>query len=222
MDVWGAENIEISLRVSTLFCVKEEYKVNDELKAWMCGGSLFIHPCSRVAHVFRSFSPYSYPGGVKKVLMRNLRRLVDVWVDDKRVRSYLYRTVNGLADAEPGDLTERVELKERLKCKSFRWFVENVYPNSPVPLGIRHMGQLASLQNGKYCMASLVNMSYPRVRICQEQSKDQLFLFTDANQIMNRGKCMSLVEEELPARVKFNKCNSTNSNQLWTYADKVL
>ena len=49
---------------------------------WMCGGQVFIVTCSRVGHVFRKTSPYSWPGGVARIINHNTQRIVEVWMDE--------------------------------------------------------------------------------------------------------------------------------------------
>lgn len=50
----------------------------------MCGGSLYIEPCSRVGHVFRQHRPYAAPNN-EDTMARNSLRLANVWMDDFKV-----------------------------------------------------------------------------------------------------------------------------------------
>jgi len=97
---------------------------------WQCGGKLEIIPCSRVGHVFRSRFPYKFPGGYHEVTV-NLARVVHVWMDEYKKFVFIKRP--DLQGVEHGDLTKRLELRKRLKCKSFKWYMENIYPEQKTP-----------------------------------------------------------------------------------------
>jgi polypeptide N-acetylgalactosaminyltransferase len=104
----------------------------------MCGGTLLILPCSHVGHVFRKQTPYSFPGGTNRVIYKNNRRLVDVWTDE--YSKYFHRMVPDLNSVDAGDISGRVELRRKLECKSFKWYLENIYPEAPIPINFFHVG----------------------------------------------------------------------------------
>ncbi|GCC29031.1 hypothetical protein chiPu_0007467 [Chiloscyllium punctatum] len=109
MLMWGTENVELSLRV------------------WLCGGSVEVLPCSRVGHVYRKSVPYSPP--YEEIVVKNKVRVAEVWLDSFKeifykqdMPSYLLSKI-----AVP-DCMERLQLRKRLSCKHFHWFLTNIYP----------------------------------------------------------------------------------------------
>ncbi|XP_065342974.1 N-acetylgalactosaminyltransferase 7 isoform X1 [Cloeon dipterum] len=109
--VWGGENFELSFKI------------------WQCGGSIQWVPCSRVGHVYRSFMPYTFGKLAEKkkgpLITINYKRVIEVWFDDK-FKEYFYTREPLARYLDMGDISEQLALKDRLQCKSFQWFMDNV------------------------------------------------------------------------------------------------
>ncbi|CAM4517343.1 unnamed protein product [Lepidochelys olivacea] len=109
MTLWGAENLELSIR------------------AWLCGGSVEILPCSRVGHIFRNHILHTFPN--EEAAVRNKIRIAETWLDSFKEIFYKHDTVAFLiSKAEKPDCNERLQLQKRLGCRKFHWFISNVYP----------------------------------------------------------------------------------------------
>lgn len=112
MDIWGGENIEMSLRV------------------WMCGGDMVIVPCSKVGHIYKHKNVYSYPKGVSETLRCNKERVAQTWLDQFKILFDISIPQN---KTDCGDVAEHKLVREKLECKNFAWYLDNVYPELMVP-----------------------------------------------------------------------------------------
>jgi len=107
MTIWGAENIEFSIRV------------------WTCGGRIETIPCSRVGHVFRSSHSYKNANSAATLQINGLRT-VNVWLDEYKEK--FYEIHPHARNSNYGDVSDRIELRKNLNCQPFQWYLDNVYP----------------------------------------------------------------------------------------------
>lgn len=123
MKVWGGDEIEMSVRV------------------WACGGSIAMPLCSRIAHMGRRSRIYanSLPGGKHQLWLDNVIRFIETWTDEFKIFFYgLYPEVTPLVT----DITQRQKLRKDLKCKSYRWYLQNVDPENVLIKERHHLGQV--------------------------------------------------------------------------------
>ncbi|XP_053098517.1 polypeptide N-acetylgalactosaminyltransferase 12 [Hemicordylus capensis] len=165
MEVWGGENLEFSFRI------------------WQCGGSLEIHPCSHVGHVFPKQAPYS-----RSKAMANCVRAAEVWMDEYK-ELYYHRNPHARMEAY-GDVRERKLLRNKLKCKDFKWYLENIYPELHVPEDrAGFFGMLKNRGMTNYCfdynppsdhdVTGHTVILYP----CHGMGQNQFFEYTSHNEI---------------------------------------
>jgi len=194
MEIWGGENLEMSFRV------------------WMCGGELLIATCSHVGHVFRKSTPYTFPGGTTNIVNRNNARLAEVWMDEWKD---FYFSLNPAArKVDKGDISERKRLRENLQCKNFRWYLENIYPESQMPLNYQHLGEIKHKATG-HCLDTMGKKSGGKLgaSLCHSLGGNQVFALTKAKQIMSDDNCFDVSNKMGP--VKLLRCHGMGGNQAW-------
>lgn len=111
LKIWGAEQFESSLKI------------------WMCGGRMLTVPCTRAGHNFKGKGPHPFMTTTsgKDYIWRNTKRVTEVWLDE--FKYVVYEKLPAVKNIDAGNLTNQIALRERLECKTFKWYLENVAPD---------------------------------------------------------------------------------------------
>ncbi|KAF2348134.1 Ricin B lectin domain [Trinorchestia longiramus] len=150
------------------------------LKSWMCGGQVLVAPCSRVGHLFVRSSTKK-PGA----LLRNTRRIAEVWLDD--FKQFYYDLRPQALYKLYGDISPQLELKKRLKCQDFSWYLKKVYPELTPPrrLTERH----GKLRHQFICLSF--------VQAAEHRNADSQAVTETAKNFLTQEMCSAAVPFEL-------------------------
>lgn len=138
-----------------------------------------------------------------------------------------------------GDITGRIALREKLKCKDFQWYVDNIYPEVDVRKDYNYIGQVSQwritllisitfpqfyikqIQNvdSQTCLVAYQENSNAFLQSCYKTFSSQVFFLTNLNEIRIHDLCLDAAEND--GVVKALKCHPKIKNQKWEYDDKV-
>ncbi|XP_043255319.1 N-acetylgalactosaminyltransferase 6 isoform X1 [Colletes gigas] len=209
LDIWGGEQYELSFKI------------------WQCGGQMYDAPCSRVGHIYRKFPPFPNPGK-GDFLGRNYKRVAEVWMDE--YAEYIYKRRPHLRSLNPGNLTEQRNLRHKLHCKPFKWFMDNiafdlvdVYP--PIEPDDFASGEIRNMGVPELCLDSKKRKKdgLVVVDVCIKDNPkiqgEQEFRLTWHKDIRpkDRTECLDVSRGEVKAPVTLYPCHGGQGNQLWRY-----
>ncbi|XP_046559152.1 polypeptide N-acetylgalactosaminyltransferase 5-like [Haliotis rubra] len=121
LNIWGGEQLELALKV------------------WMTGGRVETVPCSIVGHVFKD-NPNVKTDKEDIAVTKNVLRIAEIWMDeyaDFVIANSRANSHNGhlptLTSQEVESIHEGRHFRERMGSKTFKWYLEHVFPELKVP-----------------------------------------------------------------------------------------
>ncbi|XP_052873353.1 N-acetylgalactosaminyltransferase 6-like [Anopheles cruzii] len=212
LEIWGAEQYELSFKI------------------WMCGGQLIDAPCSRVGHIYRSYSPFPN-AKTYDFVAKNHKRVAEVWMDE--YKHYVYRRDPQRFAIDAGDLSKMKHLRRRLHCKPFRWFMETIAPDliewypliEPENFA---SGVIQSQANGNLCVeVESISVGGKRALLAPcasdkiaPERPGQNFQFTwrrDIKSMLFSSECLDVTEHSPDAQLQLIGCHNQQGNQLFQY-----
>lgn len=189
MKIWGGENIDLAWRI------------------WMCGGQLVHLPCSKIGHIART-QPYSFPEGRDRTELFNYKRSAEVWMGP--YKKYVYENHPEMRHMDVGSLTERFEIKKRMQCKDFDWFLTNIWPELfAFDLNVTAWGNAKNeatglcLDNKEYLFSNPEELGS---NTCTYSPSTQMFSVTEEGELRTILQCVTVHKVDMDYTVYLESC----------------
>jgi polypeptide N-acetylgalactosaminyltransferase len=119
-----------------------------------------------------------------------------------------------------GDVSKRVALRERLKCKPFQWYLDTVLPDLFIPddKHLKFKGALKTASNLCVDKMGHRNGGLAGVYTCHGQGSNQAWMFSISNEMRSAdSQCLDAWATQLPGEVHLGHCHQLKGNQEWRY-----
>ncbi|NXX32876.1 GALT5 acetylgalactosaminyltransferase, partial [Nicator chloris] len=134
-----------------------------------------------------------------------------VWLDEYKELFYghAYHLVRSKVDV--GDLTQQIRLREKLRCKSFRWYLENVYPDLEAPL-VKASGLLVNVALAGCIAVEGTALAFEE---CNVNKTNQKFNYTWLRLIQHGELC--LAPSGVVGAVGLRRCQGRSRSLAWLH-----
>ena len=181
------------------------------MRTWMCGGSIKIVTCSRVA-VKNALEPHKVDNP------KNFRRIVDLWLENYRTLAYKQNAISADMDESESQSfrTRRMYLRKQVTCDSFKDYLKQTVNELQIPPDdARFFGKLKSKTG--YCLKhntgvdilAHVDMVHCRPHMYEI---DMLVTFDTKGRIKIDNNCLDLLSA---TDVQFVRCDKKRNEQTW-------
>uniref|UniRef100_A0A1I8GVX2 Ricin B-type lectin domain-containing protein n=1 Tax=Macrostomum lignano TaxID=282301 RepID=A0A1I8GVX2_9PLAT len=134
------------------------------------------------------------PGGEGSgdVLKRNTIRMAEVWMDN--FKHIYYRQFNNLL-GDYGDVSDRLALRKRLNCHSFRWYLEHVYPEQLRWGNSTRIGVIQSFRlvgGDAWCLDGIRRQGGAEVSLqrCHNKGGNQVWTLSEHGELIRETDCL--------------------------------
>lgn len=151
-------------------------------------------------------------------------------------KEYYYQSYPAAKFVPFGDISSRTELREQLKCKPFKWYLDNVYPELSLPEDEKHnLAEDAELDELKASTKSSLTKDFEGIEQngycvhdengvisltrCDVTNGDgnQQFKFEDDGTISHAGQCLTANHYAPGAPLFLSDCKRNQDSQSWTW-----